>query len=128
MTRRLGADGPEVSALGLGADRDRDAVTISIRFGAQRDPRGRRLGYEARPAAVETALAPTLERLDTDHVDSASLRSSPASPRRPARLDPNVREVADGRGATVAHVAIAWVMSRARTSCRRPASATARRR
>jgi aryl-alcohol dehydrogenase-like predicted oxidoreductase len=130
FTRRLGAHGPEVSALGLGcmgmsdlygpADRaesiatihaaldagitlldtgdfygmghnelliqealrgrDRDTVRISVKFGAQRTYDGRWLGYDARPAAVKTALAYTLRRLDTDHVDVY----------RPARVDPAV--------------------------------------
>ena len=129
-TRRLGATGPEVSALGLGcmgmsdlygpADRDegiatirqalsegitlldtgdfygmghnellirealananREDVQISVKFGAQRGPDGGWLGYDARPQAVKTALAYTLERLDTDYIDVY----------RPARLDPNV--------------------------------------
>jgi aryl-alcohol dehydrogenase-like predicted oxidoreductase len=59
---------------------DRDDVRISVKFGAQRDPAGAWLGHDARPAAVKTALAYTLKRLDTDHVDIY----------RPARLDPNV--------------------------------------
>src|SRR3954454_25098858 len=60
--------------------RDRDAVRISVKFGAQRTYDGQWLGYDARPAAVRTALAYTLRRLDTDHVDVY----------RPARLDPGV--------------------------------------
>jgi aryl-alcohol dehydrogenase-like predicted oxidoreductase len=60
--------------------RDRDAVTISVKFGAQRGPDGAWLGYDARPQAVKTALAYTLNRLGTDHVDVY----------RPARVDPNV--------------------------------------
>jgi aryl-alcohol dehydrogenase-like predicted oxidoreductase len=59
---------------------NRDDVLVSVKFGAQRDPAGAWLGYDARPAAVKTALAYTLKRLDTDHVDIY----------RPARLDPNV--------------------------------------
>jgi aryl-alcohol dehydrogenase-like predicted oxidoreductase len=128
--RRLGAHGPEVSAIGLGcmgmsdlygpADRDesiatireaveagitlldtgdfygmghnellirdalkdhnRDELLISVKFGAQREPAGQWLGYDARPQALKTALAYTLTRLDTDHVDIY----------RPARVDPNV--------------------------------------
>jgi aryl-alcohol dehydrogenase-like predicted oxidoreductase len=62
------------------ADHSRDALLISVKFGAQRDPAGQWLGYDARPQAVKTALAYTLKRLDTDHVDIY----------RPARLDPNV--------------------------------------
>lgn len=58
----------------------RDGVLLSVKFGAQRGPDGSWLGYDARPAAVKTALAYTLKRLDTDHIDIY----------RPARLDPNV--------------------------------------
>jgi aryl-alcohol dehydrogenase-like predicted oxidoreductase len=60
--------------------RDRDAVVISVKFGAQRGPDHSWLGYDASPAATKTALAYTLRRLGTDHVDVY----------RPARLDPNV--------------------------------------
>jgi aryl-alcohol dehydrogenase-like predicted oxidoreductase len=62
------------------ADRDRDSALISVKFGAQRGPDNSWLGYDARPAAVKTALAYSLQRLGTDHVDVY----------RPARLDPNV--------------------------------------
>jgi aryl-alcohol dehydrogenase-like predicted oxidoreductase len=61
-------------------DRDRDQVLISVKFGAQRGPDGRWLGYDARPVAVKTALAYSLNRLGVDHIDIY----------RPARLDPNV--------------------------------------
>jgi aryl-alcohol dehydrogenase-like predicted oxidoreductase len=59
---------------------DRDRVLISVKFGAQRGPDGSWLGYDARPAAVKTALAYTLNRLGVDHIDIY----------RPARLDPAV--------------------------------------
>jgi len=58
----------------------RDDVLISVKFGAQRGPDGSWLGYDARPAAVKTALAYSLQRLRTDHIDVY----------RPARLDANV--------------------------------------
>lgn len=58
----------------------REDVLLSVKFGAQRGPDGSWLGYDARPAAVKTALAYTLKRLNTDHIDIY----------RPARLDPNV--------------------------------------
>ena len=61
-------------------DTPREDVLISVKFGAQRDPSGVWLGYDARPQAVKTALAYTLKRLDTDYVDVY----------RPARVDPNV--------------------------------------
>jgi aryl-alcohol dehydrogenase-like predicted oxidoreductase len=60
--------------------RDRSKVFIQVKFGAQRGPDGAWLGYDARPAAVKTALAYTLKRLRTDYVDLY----------QPARLDPNV--------------------------------------
>ena len=62
------------------ADRPREDVVISVKFGAQRGPDGSWLGYDARPAAVKTALAYSLQRLRTDHIDIY----------RPARLDHNV--------------------------------------
>ncbi|WP_114238720.1 aldo/keto reductase [Dyella sp. C9] len=60
--------------------RPRDSYQLSVKFGAQRGPGGDWLGYDARPAAVKTALAYTLQRLRVDHIDIY----------RPARLDPNV--------------------------------------
>ena len=58
----------------------RDRYQLSVKFGAQRGPGGDWLGYDARPAAVKTALAYTLQRLGVDYIDIY----------RPARLDPNV--------------------------------------
>ncbi|WP_055049474.1 aldo/keto reductase [Devosia sp. A16] len=58
----------------------RDNAVLSVKFGAQRGPNGEWFGFDARPAAVKTALAYTLERLGVDHIDIY----------RPARLDPNV--------------------------------------
>ena len=62
------------------AGRPRDSYLLSVKFGAQRGPGGDWLGYDARPAAVKTALAYSLRRLRTDYVDIY----------RPARLDPAV--------------------------------------
>jgi aryl-alcohol dehydrogenase-like predicted oxidoreductase len=86
--------------------RDRDAVQISVKFGAQRTADGQWLGYDARPAAVKTALAYTLNRLGTEYVDVY----------RPARLDPSVpieetvgaiaEEIAAGR---VRHIGLSEV-------------------
>jgi aryl-alcohol dehydrogenase-like predicted oxidoreductase len=58
----------------------RNRVFIQVKFGAQRGPDRGFLGFDARPAAVKTALAYTLQRLGTDHVDLY----------QPARLDPAV--------------------------------------
>jgi len=58
----------------------REKVLLSVKFGAQRGPDGSWLGYDARPAAVKTALAYSLKRLGVDCIDIY----------RPARLDPNV--------------------------------------
>ena len=51
-----------------------------MKFGALRGPDGSWLGYDARPAAVKSFLAHSLNRLGVDHIDVY----------RPARLDPNV--------------------------------------
>jgi pyridoxine 4-dehydrogenase len=58
----------------------RERAFIQVKFGAQRGPDGSWLGFDARPAAVKTALAYTLRRLRTDSVDLY----------QPARLDPAV--------------------------------------
>jgi aryl-alcohol dehydrogenase-like predicted oxidoreductase len=58
----------------------RDQVMLSVKFGAQRAPNGAWLGFDARPAAVKTALSYSLQRLGVDHIDIY----------RPARLDPTV--------------------------------------
>lgn len=60
--------------------RRREDVQLSVKFGAQRDPSAGWIGFDARPAAVKTALAYSLQRLGTDYIDIY----------RPARLDPNV--------------------------------------
>jgi aryl-alcohol dehydrogenase-like predicted oxidoreductase len=59
---------------------DRDAVTLSVKYGAQRGPDGAWLGSDTSPAATKTSLAYSLQRLGTDHVGVY----------RPARLDPDV--------------------------------------
>jgi aryl-alcohol dehydrogenase-like predicted oxidoreductase len=59
----------------------RDQALISVKFGAQREPGGAWLGYDARPAAVKTACAYSLQRLGTDHIDIYRLsRLDPATP------------------------------------------------
>ncbi|MCL6667351.1 MULTISPECIES: aldo/keto reductase [Streptomyces] len=58
----------------------RDNALVSVKFGAHRAPDGEWLGYDARPAAVKTWAAYSLQRLGVDHIDVY----------RPARLDPNV--------------------------------------
>ncbi|HEY1891850.1 MAG TPA: aldo/keto reductase [Steroidobacteraceae bacterium] len=58
----------------------RDRFQVSVKFGAQRDPAGNWVGYDARPAAVKTALAYSLQRLRLEYLDIY----------RPARLDPAV--------------------------------------
>src|SRR3954469_15217848 len=49
--------------------RARDEVQISVKFGAHRGPDGAWLGYDARPSAVKTWLAYSLQRLGVDHID-----------------------------------------------------------
>src|SRR6266513_406289 len=49
--------------------RDRDQVSLSVKFGALREPGGGWLGVDGRPAAVKSSVAYSLVRLDTDHID-----------------------------------------------------------
>ncbi|GIH61683.1 aldo/keto reductase [Microbispora siamensis] len=58
---------------------DRDKVLFSVKFGGLRGPDGAFVGIEGRPAHVKNALAYSLRRLGTDHVDIY----------RPARLAPD---------------------------------------
>ncbi len=58
----------------------RERMFIQVKFGAQRAPDASFLGFDARPAAVKTALAYSLKRLGTDYIDLYM----------PARLDPVV--------------------------------------
>ncbi|TBR60578.1 aldo/keto reductase [Westiellopsis prolifica IICB1] len=60
--------------------RRREDVFIAVKFGALRSPDGNFIGFDARPQAVKTALAYTLQRLGTDYIDLY----------QPARLDPAV--------------------------------------
>jgi len=60
--------------------RPREDYQLSVKFGAQRGPDGAWLGYDARPVAVKTACAYSLNRLGVDHIDVY----------RPSRLDPKV--------------------------------------
>jgi aryl-alcohol dehydrogenase-like predicted oxidoreductase len=60
--------------------RDRSRAVISVKFGAQRDPRGNWIGIDGRPSSVKNFLAYTLRRLGTEYIDVYRL----------ARLDPAV--------------------------------------
>jgi aryl-alcohol dehydrogenase-like predicted oxidoreductase len=61
--------------------RMRDAVQISVKFGALRGPAPTEFnGIDSRPAAVRNFIAYSLKRLGVDYIDIY----------RPARLDPNV--------------------------------------
>ena len=58
----------------------RDAVLLSVKFGALRDPANGWVGNDTRPAAMKNFLAYSLQRLGVDYIDIY----------RPARLDPQV--------------------------------------
>ncbi len=60
--------------------RRREDYQLSVKFGALRGPDGAWFGFDARPEAVKTWAAYSLQRLGTDYLDIY----------RPARLDPNV--------------------------------------
>ena len=78
--------------------RPRESYLLSVKFGAQRGPDHAWLGYDARPAAVKTALAYSLTRLGVDHIDVY----------RPARLDPKV-PIEETVGAIAELVQAGWV-------------------
>ncbi|MGZ4745009.1 MAG: aldo/keto reductase [Oryzihumus sp.] len=78
--------------------RDRDQVALSVKFGALRGPDRSWLGVDGRPAAVKSALAYTLQRLGTDHIDTYRL----------ARLDPHV-PIEETVGAIAECVEAGWV-------------------
>ncbi|MGA2836271.1 MAG: aldo/keto reductase [Acidimicrobiales bacterium] len=78
-------------------NRREDAV-LSVKFGAQRGPDGSWQGFDARPSAVKTSLAYSLQRLGTDYVDVY----------RPARLDPAV-PIEDTVGAIAECIEAGWV-------------------
>ena len=58
----------------------RDKAFLQVKFGALRAPDGSFVGFDARPAAVKSAVAYSLERLGTDYIDLL----------QPARVDPAV--------------------------------------
>ncbi|WP_375450001.1 aldo/keto reductase [uncultured Devosia sp.] len=58
----------------------RDQAFIQVKTGAQRSPDGAFIGMDARPAALKTALAYSLKRLKTDHVDLYMTSLDPAVP------------------------------------------------
>ncbi|MEV6214764.1 aldo/keto reductase [Nocardia sp. NPDC051833] len=62
------------------AERAREDVLLSVKFGALRGPDGSFAGFDGRPAAVRNSLTYSLTRLGVDHIDIY----------RPARLDPDV--------------------------------------
>ncbi|WP_280411136.1 aldo/keto reductase [Nocardia asiatica] len=62
------------------AQRPREDVVLSVKFGALRDPAGGFVGVDNRPAALRNFLAYSLQRLGVDYIDIY----------RPARLDPDV--------------------------------------
>ena len=78
--------------------RQRENAVISVKFGVLRGPDGSWNGVDTRPVAIRNALAYTLRRLGTDHVDIY----------RPARLDPTV-PVEETVGALADLVKEGWV-------------------
>ena len=78
--------------------RNRDDVVISVKYGVLRGPDGSWNGVDTRPAATKNALAQTLSKLGTDHVDIY----------RPARLDPAV-PIEETVGALAELVEAGWI-------------------
>jgi aryl-alcohol dehydrogenase-like predicted oxidoreductase len=78
--------------------RSRDDVTISVKFGGQRDPAGAFLGFDASPNAVKASAAYSLHRLGVDAIDVY----------RPARLDPDT-PIEDTMGAVAELIEAGYV-------------------
>ncbi len=66
--------------LGRALQGKRDKVVLSVKFGALRGPDGSWLGFDSRPQTIGNALAQSLRKLRTDHVDVYV----------PSRVDPAV--------------------------------------
>lgn len=77
---------------------DRERVVISDKFGGLRDPAGKFVGIDARPAYLKSALGYSLQRLGTDHIDIY----------RPCRLDPAV-PIEETVGALREMIEAGWV-------------------
>ena len=60
--------------------RARENITLSVKFGALRDPAGRWSGFDNRPVSIKNFLAYSLRRLNTEYIDIY----------RPARIDPSI--------------------------------------
>lgn len=58
----------------------REQVVLSVKFGALRSHTGGWIGFDARPVAIQNAIAHSLRRLDVDEIDLYF----------PSRVDPNV--------------------------------------
>jgi aryl-alcohol dehydrogenase-like predicted oxidoreductase len=80
------------------AGRDRDAVVLSVKFGALRGPDLAYVGIDGRPVAVRNFLAYSLQRLGTDHIDIYRL----------GRVDPQV-PIEDTVGAIAEMIAAGYV-------------------
>jgi aryl-alcohol dehydrogenase-like predicted oxidoreductase len=78
--------------------RDRDAVVLSVKFGALRGPDNAFIGIDGRPVAVRNFLAYSLQRLGTDHLDIYRL----------GRVDPQV-PIEETVGAIAEMIAAGWV-------------------
>ncbi|UHD45756.1 aldo/keto reductase [Aureimonas altamirensis] len=59
---------------------NRDRAFIQVKTGAQRSPDGAFIGVDGRPKTLKTALAYSLKRLKTDHVDLYMTGLDPAVP------------------------------------------------
>jgi len=80
------------------AERNRDDVVLSVKFGALRSPDGDWGGIDTRPQAMRNFLSYSLQRLGVDHIDVY----------RPARLDPAV-PIEEAVGALAEMVQTGWI-------------------
>ncbi len=74
------AMGHNESLLGSALKGRRDQAFVQVKFGVQRDPAQRHLGYDVRPNSIRNFISYSLQRLKTDYIDLY----------QPARVDPEV--------------------------------------
>ena len=58
----------------------REKAFIQVKSGAQRGPDGAFIGLDTRPSVLKNALAYSLKRLKTDHIDLYQVSQDPAVP------------------------------------------------
>ena len=72
--------GDNGTLLGEALRGQREKAFIQVKSGAQRGPDGAFIGLDTRPSVLKNALAYSLKRLQTDHIDLYQVSKDPAVP------------------------------------------------